>query len=268
MQSTVILRTGEEVPTPIATVVFASLKNLFETDPVAFYELVEISRDPKHELFGCTGDVLRARRLIENNGQPHDVSRLVILAAADGVGMELKLVSPIRKEQNEGNRASKKIADLHDLGLYTLTRKVADIVFEYAATSYKTLGDKPFMEDRRNEEVNPYYNQTADGLYLELYYGQPLRIWTPWGQWGFGGSGGGWWDTTLPIILERLGATMYQELRRSQMGEFGPVYALYKVDEVALPKPFELDNAAYTPYDKVEAAWGELTERHKQQNRG
>ena len=97
MQSSVTLRTGEEVPTSLVNVLMLSLKTLAEQNPIALYELVEISRDPKHKLFGNTGGILRDLNLIEADGKPHDMTRLIVLAAAEGEGLELKLVSPVRK---------------------------------------------------------------------------------------------------------------------------------------------------------------------------
>lgn len=271
MESSVMLRTGEEVPTPLVSAVMFSLKTLFEQNAIALYELVEISRNPKHKLFGNTGDVLRKFNLIEADGQPHEATRLIVLAAAESEGLGLKLVSPVRKEQEEKKRAFSKTRDLCDAALYALTRKVADIIFEHAISEYAILRfgdpnrlDKPYMEDRRKEGANPFYNQTADGLYLELYYGMPSSLWTPWGKWRFGGSGSGsCWENILPSVLKRFGATLHQPLRTNTMGVFGPVYALHKVDDTPLPDPVELDNAAYASYEDSRVAWEELTKQYK-----
>lgn len=267
MQSSLILRTGEEVPTPLVGAVMLALETLVKKNPIALYELVQISRNPKHKLFGNTGDILRDLALIETNGQPCDATRLIVLAATEGEGLALKLVQPIHKEYEEqakSQRAFSKIRSLCDAEFYQLTRKVADIIFTLIeAETSDPNGYRSNMEDRRNERANPFYNQTADGLFLELYYGMPSSLWTPWGKWDFGGSGGGCWNTLLPLILERFGATLHQPLRRSSMGEFGPVYALHKVSDTPLPNPIELDNAAYASYEDSRAAWEELTLQYR-----
>ena len=269
MQSSLILRTGEEVPTPLVGAVVLVLETLVEKNPIAFYELVQISRNPKHKLLGNTGDILRDLALIEANGQPCDATRLIVLAATEGEGLALKLVQPIHKEhggQTKRQRASSRTRSLCDAKFYQLTREVANIIFTLTESETSDPnGYRLNMEDRRNEWANPFYSQTADGLFLELYYGMPSSLWTPWGKWGFGGSGGGCWDTILPLILERFDATLHQPLRRSSMGEFGPVYALHKVGDTPLPNPIELDNAAYASYKDSRAAWEELTlqYRHK-----
>ncbi len=192
------------------------------------------------------------------------MTRLIVLAAAEGEGFDLILVSPIREGQENTKHASEKVRNLRDSAFYALTRKVADIIFEYVTTvPGDSSRDKPYKEDRRKEGANPYYNQTSEGLYLELYYGTPSSLWTPWGKWNFGGSGGGSWNSILPSLIERFGATLYQPLRRSKMGEFGPVYALHKVDDTPLPDPVELKNSAYVSYKDLNAVWEELTKQYK-----
>ncbi len=263
MQSSLILRTGEEVPTPLVGTVMLALETLIEKNPIAFYELVQISRNPKHKLFGNTGDILSNLALIDANGQPCDATRLIVLAATEGEGLALKLVQPIHKEQTKNQQASSRIRSLYDAEFYQLTRAVADIIFALIKPETDNPnGYRLIMHDRRNGEANPFYNQTADGLFLEIYYGMPSSLWTPWGKWDFGGSGSGCWNTILPLILERFGATLHQPLRRSSMGEFGPVYALHKVDNTPLPNPIELDNAAYASYEDSHAAWRELAMRY------
>ena len=266
MQSSLILRTGEEVPAALASVVMISLETLMKQNPIAFYELVQISRNPKHKLFGNTADVLRQSALIETNGQPCDATRLIVLAATEGEELTLKLVQPVRKEQVGSQRAPSKTRDIRDATFYELTRKVADTIFELIEMETGDPdGYKSSMDDTRKEPANPYYNQTADGLFLEFYYGMPSSLWTPWGEWGFGGSGSGYWDSILPLILEQFGATLHQPLRTSSMGQFGPVYALHKVGDVSLSDPVELDNAAYTTYDDSRLAWEELTLQYRRE---
>ena len=264
MQSSLILRTGEEVPAALVSVVMISLEALMKQNPVAFYELVQISRNPGHKLFGNTSKVLQQFALIEADGQPCDATRLIVLAATEGEGLALKLVQPVRKEQVVSQRAPSKTRDIRDAAFYGLTRKVADTIFDLIKMDTGDPdGYKSSMEDRRKDPANPYYNQTADGLFLEFYYGMPSSLWTPWGEWGFGGSGSGYWDNILPLILEQFGATLHQPLRNSSMGEFGPVYALHKVGDTPLPDPVELDNAAYTPYEDSHTAWEELTLQYR-----
>lgn len=152
--------------------------------------------------------------------------------------------------------------DLHDAAFYALVRKVADICLE--GTSQDPTGgfDKVWVADRRSESANPFYDQTVDGIFLEMYYGMPSKLWTPWGKYGFAGSGSGRWDALLPKILERLGATVYSEEEVTDMGSFGPVYALHKVDDTPLPEPARRVHADYISYEESKEAWKDCTERY------
>src|SRR6266571_581699 len=114
-------------------------------------------------------------------------------------------------------------APLQDLELFVAAHKVADLVHSYQDAG---PGQHPWMEDWRNQVPNSQQRQTAAGLMLEMYYSLPNRLWTPWGTWHFGGSGGGSWDQATPIILERLGATEHEAGQQTDFGYIGPVYAL------------------------------------------
>lgn len=117
-------------------------------------------------------------------------------------------------------------------------------------------GDKLVrMEDRRSESVNPFYNQTEQGLFLEFYYGMPSSLWTPWGKWGFGGSGMGHFGHIEAKVAEEFDATLHMPLQTTRMGEFGPVYALHRVGNVQLPEPKEREHDSYLSYDDAKEAW-------------
>ena len=79
MQST--LTTGHVVATSLINIVMISLENLITQNPIVFYELVQISLDHNHKLFGNADKILRNLKLIETDGQPRDVIRLIVLAA-------------------------------------------------------------------------------------------------------------------------------------------------------------------------------------------
>jgi hypothetical protein len=86
---------GTTVPTVTLRTTMMSLRRLCETNPVAAYELVEICRDPGHEPFGDTGEVLQRLGLVHANGRVHDDTRAVVLASmsVDEVGVTLKPVA-------------------------------------------------------------------------------------------------------------------------------------------------------------------------------
>ena len=91
MTDTVTLRTGAVVPAVMISVVRISLEELMRTEPISFYELVCLCRDPGHTLFGDTLDLLKGRSLVEATGQPHDVIKQIVLASIEDDGLDLRL---------------------------------------------------------------------------------------------------------------------------------------------------------------------------------
>ena len=160
-----------------------------------------------------------------------------------------------------------KIRSLYDAEFFALMRRVADIVFEYAVIQRSSGGifQGDFqMEDLRNlSQGNPFYRQTADGLFLELCYGTPSKLWTPWGLWEFSTVCTGSWDAILPAFLERFGATLYQPIWTDSMIKYGPVYSLHRVDEAILPDPVEMDPRHYVGFrSEIDRSWLELSLRY------
>lgn len=157
---------------------------------------------------------------------------------------------------------------LFNIHLFRQMRAIADMIFEYAETDPGLRTARPWLEDRRQEGVNPYYRQTESGLFLELYYGQPGSIWSPWGKWGMAGSGSGDW-TSLPEILRRLGASERIPLKVNDQGEFGPTYSLHEFDGVALPEPkLLLFSDDFADYDTVKKAWARMIREASRLNNG
>lgn len=98
MNYTTRLRTLAVVPTSVVATTTIALNALLEAGyVVAAYELVELARDPKYQLFGNTGDVLTRFGLLAN-GQLHDTVRDIILASFDGNDLNLTLVNPVVAE--------------------------------------------------------------------------------------------------------------------------------------------------------------------------
>ena len=143
---------------------------------------------------------------------------------------------------------------MDEKSLYEAVRRIADIVHATISAHHPNLS----MDDWRGEEPNPYYDQTYQGLFLEFYYGMPNSLWTPWGKWSFGGSGSGHFDKVAGEILEKFGATLYKPLKTTKMGEFGPIYALHKVDGTAHPEPSAREHSDYISWEEAKAIWARL----------
>ncbi len=96
----VTLRTGAEVPEPVVRTTWLALEALDDTNPIALYEAVMVARDRAHVPFGNTGEVLKRIGLLGRDGTMHDATRDVILAAAEGEGAGLHLVSPFASDSS------------------------------------------------------------------------------------------------------------------------------------------------------------------------
>ncbi len=254
MENTVVLKSGEELFAPIVSVIYLTLQELLKKQPIAFIELVSLARNPKHELFADTGDILKDLKLIESDMSiPKDV-RLVILAASEGEGLGLRLVSPVKEKCEQISKETQRLCSLDDAECFALAHEVANCIFEQLT---KALNEECFS-DRRRQPANPYYNQTASGFFLELYYGGPSKLWTPWGSWkvvsGICGTAEDVEDV-VDMLIKRFGATVHI----SETEGFGPVYALHAIDSKALPRPLELSKSAYASYEEAVDAWRKLS---------
>lgn len=91
---TVILKNGAEEVKALVNVTMFSLERL---GPIEFYELVQTCRVRGHVPFGNTQSTLQSLGLLERNGVPYDSIRNIVLSAAVGEGLELRLQSPIKE---------------------------------------------------------------------------------------------------------------------------------------------------------------------------
>lgn len=76
---------------PLEKVIKMSVGLIFEKYPIAFYELVEVCREPNHKLFGNTGEILEQYNLLQDGTQrPHTAVKEVVLANTKGEGLGLE----------------------------------------------------------------------------------------------------------------------------------------------------------------------------------
>lgn len=89
-----VLRNGADVPEPVVTSTLIALEMLAGLNPVAFFEAVQLARDPGHVPFGNVARVLREYGLADTSGHLHGSARDVILACTEGDEESLHMVSP------------------------------------------------------------------------------------------------------------------------------------------------------------------------------
>lgn len=152
---------------------------------------------------------------------------------------------------------------IEDDNLYAAVRRVSDIFFEEIRKADK---EGKIHASFGDEGVNPFYDQTNSGLFLEYYYGHPSKVWTPWGYWqfvwGMSYSSDAPWDSILSNVLQRLGATEFMPEQNLSYGTVGPVYAIHRVEDMELPEPKVRERQNYLEYEVVKKAWDNMTQRY------
>lgn len=112
--------------------------------------------------------------------------------------------------------------------------------------------------------VNPYYNRTTSGLYLEFYYGYPSKIWTPGGYWTMTGStmtpAGVSREELVAQFMRHLETTLYMPESHSKWGTFGPVYKLLAIDGQPIEPPGDIIRFSKDGYEQMKTEWAALTE--------
>jgi len=118
-----------------------------------------------------------------------------------------------------------------------------------------------------NNLVNPYYDRTQSGLFVEVYYGSASEIWTPWGRWSFRTKGISGTSREYAAVMEaflgRVRTTVHEAQRTTRIGEYGPILAVVSVDGCE-PIPPAVAGRSRTElvdprYHETIAEWRELT---------
>lgn len=81
----------KDVPTNLVKVVYLSLRDTLRDNPVAFYELVTLARNPEHKLFGNTGEYLTKRAFLDSPNNIQTTCKQIVLAATYGDGLDMAL---------------------------------------------------------------------------------------------------------------------------------------------------------------------------------
>lgn len=93
----VTLKDGSVVPEPAVASIYVAIRSLMETDPLAFYELVMLSRDSSHQIFSdVQRTALRSRSLIESDGRPHQLISEIVRNSVEGDLLDMRLVNPLK----------------------------------------------------------------------------------------------------------------------------------------------------------------------------
>ena len=89
------LKNGSEEAKVLVTVTSINVNNLLKTNPIAFFELVSLCRDPQHKPFGNTSQILADLSLMEPGGTVHQSIRNIVLSGSQGEGLDMVWTSPV-----------------------------------------------------------------------------------------------------------------------------------------------------------------------------
>jgi|SRR5579863_8194237 len=93
-----LLKNGSQEPKAVVAVTMMGLRDLIQKYPIAFYELVMVSRDPSHRIFGNNAQILSKFNLAREDGHVHNSIRNVVISAVEGENIDMVLRSPVALE--------------------------------------------------------------------------------------------------------------------------------------------------------------------------
>lgn len=79
-----------------------NLELLMNKNPIAFYELLQKCRNPKHAMFGNSVEIVEKLGLM-NSGLVHGTVKNIVLSAVAGDDLEMTINSPIVEKRNFTN---------------------------------------------------------------------------------------------------------------------------------------------------------------------
>ena len=93
----VTLKDGTSMPRAHVNVVMLTLHEL-TSDPFAFYDIVQMARDPNAQPLSDVEALKRTGLLNPITGKVHDAVRGLIASAIEGEGLSMHFVSPLKDE--------------------------------------------------------------------------------------------------------------------------------------------------------------------------
>ena len=93
----VTLKSGERLPASLGGITVAGIRILFEYAPAGLSEFIDLCRDPKHQVQQQYRELLESVNLLRQS-QPRPEVRAIVLAAAEGEGLDLHLIDPVTRQ--------------------------------------------------------------------------------------------------------------------------------------------------------------------------
>ncbi len=254
------------VPDAILRTTYVSLDALSRREPQAFADLAAHAWDRDRTLPDSSRATLQHWALVDVLGNVHAAVRAVVasVTTVDPAGARLLPIDTVMPSPPARDRgAVEPMSDDEQRALIAQCLRIVEI-FDEEVPDYAISPD-----GHRVSGANGFHKRTSSGLYLEWYYGSPSELWTPWGYWGFVGSGsiaaGGRerHEAHCAAFMARLTTELHAPLVESEFGATGPVYKILAVDGVPLPTPGEvLPTATRDEYKTAKADWARFGGPH------
>jgi hypothetical protein len=102
--------------------------------------------------------------------------------------------------------------------------------------------------------------QTKNGLILEVYYGMPSFIHTPYGRWKILGNGSGAWQPVIEALKSSLDLEKISKV--PDKNKYGQLWAIRKWNNIRLDPPFFCSKQERTSVKKVAQVWSAFVAKH------
>jgi hypothetical protein len=90
------LKNDSEAPESAVVTTMRNLDFLMKKNPIAFYELVQKCRNPKHDMLENTNAEVEKLALMQS-GSIHEITKNIILSSVEGEGLGMTLKSPVER---------------------------------------------------------------------------------------------------------------------------------------------------------------------------
>ena len=91
---TVHLNNGSEEAKLCVDIVYDSLTELWDTNVIAFVELVRKVKNPSHTMFGNTSCIAKELNLMDDNDTIQNSIRNIVESSVTGKGLNMKMCNP------------------------------------------------------------------------------------------------------------------------------------------------------------------------------
>ncbi|MDP1814532.1 MAG: hypothetical protein Q8K92_08815 [Leadbetterella sp.] len=146
--------------------------------------------------------------------------------------------------------------NISDYQIFLAAIGIYNLVYKYADYSRR-----PWIKIEKNPAVNPFFNQTKQGLFLEMYRGEPSSIHTPWGRLTCLGNRPSGWNEACNKLLDELGVVAQIRL----MEAHSQIHAIREVCGDKLPVPEYKNITKYESYSWCDNTWKDFLKNYYHQ---